>query len=335
MHFRIVFQVSTSAKSLLKSGSGPQFLAAAAVRPSPPPLESAAAAGPTRGEEAAAAASSQKPSVGASLISLYFCVGAMSNLVNMFAVLNLDAEDDREEGEKPAPSKAEAAEVAPKLERGSQNKSMIVNYDGDNLASSSCDYKLPLVWIDLEMTGESFFQHKSHVSDCLDVSKDRILEIACIITDGKLTKRIEGPDLVIRQSKECLDDMNEWCKIHHVASGLAEQVLKSETSEQDAEKQVLDFIRRYIGSANPLIAGNSVYMDLIFLKKYMPQLAGIFSHVIVDVSSITALCIRWFPKERKEAPRKGKNHRSMDDIRESIEELQYYKENIFKSRRSK
>ncbi|CAN6234547.1 unnamed protein product [Urochloa humidicola] len=128
--------------------------------------------------------------------------------------------------------------------------------------------------------------------------------------------------------------MNEWCQVHHVASGLAEQVLKSEISEHDAEQQVLEFIRKYIGSATPLIAGNSVYMDLLFLKKYMPQLAGIFSHVIVDVSSITALCSRWFPKEKKAAPRKEKNHRALDDIRESIKELQYYKENIFKSRRS-
>ncbi|TKW03586.1 hypothetical protein SEVIR_7G051200v4 [Setaria viridis] len=245
----------------------------------------------------------------------------MSNLANMFAVLNLDAEDDREEAEKPTSSKPEADAAPRKPEKSSQNKEMIVNYDGENLAPSSSDYRMPLVWIDLEMTG-------------LDITKDRILEIACIITDGKLTKRIEGPDLVIRQSKECLDGMNEWCQVHHVASGLAEQVLKSEISEHDAEKQVLEFIRKYIGSATPLIAGNSVYMDLLFLKKYMPQLAGIFSHVIVDVSSITALCSRWFPKERKAAPRKEKNHRALDDIRESIKELQYYKENIFKSRRS-
>ncbi|KAL6652995.1 hypothetical protein ACP70R_011920 [Stipagrostis hirtigluma subsp. patula] len=208
----------------------------------------------------------------------------MSKLANMFAILNLDAEDDRDEVEKPASSKTDADPTTAELDKVRRNHTMLVNYDGENLASSSSDYKMPLVWIDLEMTG-------------LDITKDRILEIACIITDGKLTKRIEGPDLVIRQSQECLDDMNEWCKIHHVASGLAEEVLKSKISEHDAEKQVLDFIRRYIGSATPLIAGNSVYMDLLFLKKYMPQLAGIFSHVIVDVSSITALCIRWFPKD--------------------------------------
>ncbi|XP_062184838.1 oligoribonuclease-like isoform X2 [Phragmites australis] len=178
----------------------------------------------------------------------------MSKLANMFAVLNLDAEDDRVEVEELTSSKTEADAATRKPERGSQNKAMVVNYDGENLASSSSDYNMPLVWIDLEMTG-------------LDITKDRILEIACIITDGKLTKQIEGPDLVIRQSKEHLDNMNEWCKIHHVASGLVEQVLNSEISEHDAEKHVLDFIRRYIGSATPLIAGNSVYMDFLFLKK--------------------------------------------------------------------
>uniref|UniRef100_A0A453BRR5 Exonuclease domain-containing protein n=5 Tax=Triticinae TaxID=1648030 RepID=A0A453BRR5_AEGTS len=248
----------------------------------------------------------------------------MANLANMFAVLDLDGEDDRKEVEQPTSSKPEAAATAAarKPDSGMVNNKMIVNYNGDTLGSSSSEYKMPLVWIDLEMTG-------------LDIRKDRILEIACIITDGKLTKRIEGPDLVIRQSKECLDNMNEWCKTHHGASGLTEQVLQSDISECDAEKQVLDFVRRYIGSATPLIAGNSIYTDLLFLKEYMPQLAGIFPHVIVDVSSITALCIRWFPKERKQAPRKEKNHRALDDIRESIMELQYYKENIFKSRQSK
>jgi oligoribonuclease len=95
----------------------------------------------------------------------------MSKLANMFAVLNLDAEDDREEAEEPASSKSEADAAPRKPEKSSQNKAMIVNYDGANLASSSSDYRMPLVWIDLEMTG-------------LDITKDRILEIACIITDG-------------------------------------------------------------------------------------------------------------------------------------------------------
>ncbi|CAN6234548.1 unnamed protein product [Urochloa humidicola] len=95
----------------------------------------------------------------------------MSKLANMFAVLNLDANDDREEVERPKSSKAEADAAPKKPEKSNQSKAMIVNYDGENLASSSSDYRMPLVWIDLEMTG-------------LDITKDRILEIACIITDG-------------------------------------------------------------------------------------------------------------------------------------------------------
>jgi len=144
-----------------------------------------------------------------------------------------------------------------------------------------------------------------------------------------------GPDLVINQSKDCLDNMDEWCKTHHSASGLTEKVLQSELSECDAEAQVLDFVRRHISSGTPLLAGNSVYVDLLFLKKYMPQLAAIFSHVIVDVSSVMALCMRWYPKERKQTPRKQKAHRAMDDIKESIRELKYYKDNIFKPQKSK
>ncbi|XP_059626330.1 uncharacterized protein LOC132269232 isoform X2 [Cornus florida] len=180
-------------------------------------------------------------------------------------------------------------------------------------------YKFPLAWIDLEMTG-------------LDVEVDRILEIACVITDGNLTKAVEGPDLVIHQSKECLDRMGEWCESHHGASGLTEKVLQSTITEREAEKQVIEFVKRYGRTHTPLLAGNSVYMDLRFLKKYMPDLAALFSHVLVDVSSIKALCIRWYPRDKKKAPSKENKHRAMDDIKESIAELKFYKENIFKSK---
>lgn len=179
------------------------------------------------------------------------------------------------------------------------------------------DLKKPLVWIDLEMTG-------------LNVEVDRILEIACIITDSRLTKSVEGPDLVISQPKECLDRMDKWCQDHHGASGLTKRVLESTVTVGDAEKQVIEFVKKHIDPSKALLAGNSVYMDLLFLKKYMPNLAAIFSHVLVDVSSVAALCTRWFPKERKKAPLKEKNHRAMDDIKESIKELKYYKESIFK-----
>ncbi|XVF20220.1 hypothetical protein REPUB_Repub11eG0179100 [Reevesia pubescens] len=130
----------------------------------------------------------------------------------------------------------------------------------------------------------------------LDIEVDRILEIACIITDGSLTKSVEGHDLVIHQSKECLDRMGEWCQNHHGASELTKKVLRSTISEREAEKQVIEFVKRNVGTYTPHLAGNSVYMDFLFLKKYMPDLASLFSHVIVDVSSVRALCFRWYPR---------------------------------------
>ncbi|KAJ1261259.1 hypothetical protein BS78_09G015300 [Paspalum vaginatum] len=210
----------------------------------------------------------------------------MSKLSNKFAALSLYADENGGEDDIAQVPRASSRTEEPAADKNRQHDMIAVNDE-----ESSVDYRMPLVWIDLEMTG-------------LDITKDRILEIACIITDGKLTKQIEGPDLVISQSKELLDSMNEWCKTHHAASGLTERVMQSELSEHDAEAQ-----------------------------KYMPQLASIFSHVIVDVSSIMALCLRWYPKERKQTPRKKKNHRAMDDIKESIAELKYYKDNIFKRRK--
>ncbi|XP_027330512.1 oligoribonuclease isoform X2 [Abrus precatorius] len=240
----------------------------------------------------------------------------MEQLANSFSVLELDADDTH----------------LPTIAGSSSNKRVNGNTDTlpvknekqdlQNLVTPSCEYKLPLVWIDLEMTG-------------LNVEVDRILEIACIITDGNLTKTVEGPDLVIHQTKECLDRMGDWCQTHHAASGLTKKVLQSTIIEKEAEKQVIEFVKKYVGSYTPLLAGNSIYVDLQFLKKYMPELASLFSHVLVDVSSVKALCIRWYPKDQKKAPSKANRHRAMDDIRESIQELRYYKANIFKSKSRK
>ncbi|KNA10747.1 hypothetical protein SOVF_141310 isoform B, partial [Spinacia oleracea] len=94
---------------------------------------------------------------------------------------------------------------------------------------------------------------------------------------------------------------------------------------------VIEFVKKHVGTYTPLLAGNSVYTDFIFLKKYMPDLASLFSHVLVDVSSVKALCVRWYPKAHRKAPAKSQKHRALDDIRESILELKYYKESIFKS----
>lgn len=186
-----------------------------------------------------------------------------------------------------------------------------------NTKQSTVYLKWPLVWIDLEMTG-------------LDLEKDRILEIACIITDGKLQKMIEGPDLIINQAEELLASMGDWCQTHHTANGLVEGVRKSKVTEQEAEQEVVDFVRRHTGQVQPLLAGNSVYVDFMFLRKYMPNLASLFPHVVVDVSSIKALCLRWFPKDAERAPVKKKQHRALEDIKESIAELRYMQKTIFK-----
>ncbi|XP_004491197.1 oligoribonuclease [Cicer arietinum] len=235
----------------------------------------------------------------------------MEQFANSFSVLELDADDSHIQ---PLPSGSSG-----KKANGNTLPTKKEKQDQQNPVTSSSEYRLPLVWIDLEMTG-------------LNIEVDRILEIACIITDGNLAKSVEGPDLVIHQTKECLDAMGEWCQSHHAASGLTKKVLQSTVSEREAEKQVIEFVKRHIGTYTPLLAGNSIYVDFQYLKKYMPELAGIFSHVVVDVSSISALCIRWYPKDQKKAPSKENRHRALDDIRESIEELRYYKANIFKPR---
>ncbi|KGN54054.1 oligoribonuclease [Cucumis sativus] len=249
---------------------------------------------------------------------------AMKPLVNAFSLLELDAEDDQ----IPALSTSSKDDATVSYPSPTGKRKKEVNISGDILTGErqkqgqpnavAEDYKFPLVWIDLEMTG-------------LNVETDRILEIACIITNGNLTKLVEGPDLVIHQSKECLDKMGEWCQSHHAASGLTKKVLRSTISEREAEKQVIQFVKKHVCTDKLHLAGNSVYMDFIFLKKYMPDLAGLFSHVLVDVSSIKTLCDRWYPRDRKKAPPKENKHRAMDDIRESIMELKYYKENIFKN----
>ncbi|KAJ6838660.1 oligoribonuclease [Iris pallida] len=252
----------------------------------------------------------------------------MSALANMFSVLGLDGVDDGEqiealssasaasEGEAGASKRSDKRKTNGKLPETREDQG-IAKCEQGSFSLPAEEYKMPLVWIDLEMTG-------------LNVEVDRILEIACIITDGKLAKSVEGPDLVIRQPKECLDNMGEWCLNHHAASGLTKRVLQSTISEKEAEKQVIEFVKEHIGPHTPLLAGNSIYVDFLFLKKYMPNLANIFPHVLVDVSSIMALCVRWFPREKKRAPLKEKRHRAMDDIKESIKELKYYKDNIFK-----
>lgn len=219
-----------------------------------------------------------------------------------------------------------SAEASPKLVCAT--KTMDGRIANLTLNTKAADYgdslDQPLVWIDLEMTG-------------LDIERDRILEIACIITDGELVKMVKGPDLIINQPEECLQNMDQWCQEHHTASGLVEEVRKSKVTEEIAEKEVLGLVLKHCRPdpnkpdvVQAQLAGNSVYTDLFFLKKYMPRLAKVFSHVIVDVSSVRSLCYRWSPQVSRRAPVKKKSHRALEDIRESIIELKYLKRTFFR-----
>ncbi|KAI3806218.1 hypothetical protein L1987_22116 [Smallanthus sonchifolius] len=136
---------------------------------------------------------------------------------------------------------------------GQTLEDMTRNKNDKGLDSLKTYFKLPLVWIKLEMTG-------------LNVEVDRILEIACVITDGKLRKLVEGPDLVIHQTKEFLDKIGERGQDHHAACGLSEKVTQSRTSEKEAEELVIDFVKGHVCAYTPSLAGNSVYVDFMFLK---------------------------------------------------------------------
>ncbi|ONI21163.1 hypothetical protein PRUPE_2G051000 [Prunus persica] len=153
-------------------------------------------------------------------------------------------------------------------------------------------------------------------SSGLNVEVDRILEIACIITDGKLTKSVEGPDLVIHQTKECLDRMGEWCRSHHKASGLTKKMLESTISEREAEKQVIEFVTRIVGTYTPQLAGNSVYVDFAFLKIIrMPLLKKIITEpwmILEKVSGNLNTTRRIYSKHLKNDTRRLQSSESMD-----------------------
>ncbi|XP_034033633.1 small fragment nuclease [Thalassophryne amazonica] len=175
-----------------------------------------------------------------------------------------------------------------------------------------------MVWVDLEMTG-------------LDIIKDQIIEMACIITDPDLNILAEGPNLIIHQPDELLDGMSDWCKEHHGKSGLTQAVRDSKISLQQAEYEFLSFVRQHTPPGQCPLAGNSVHEDKRFLQKYMPQFTYHLHYRIIDVSTIKELSRRWFPEEYKRVPQKKASHRALDDIRESITELQFYRAHVFKT----
>ena len=174
-----------------------------------------------------------------------------------------------------------------------------------------------IVWVDLEMTG-------------LDVDIDRIIEIACIITDGDLNVVASSPDLVINQPKDVMDNMGEWCRKHHGKSGLTEEVLQSTISLSNAEEIICSFVRKHTEKGISPLAGNSVHVDKKFLEKQMPNFMSHLHYRIIDVSTVKELCRRWHPEEYAKCTKKKTLHRALEDIKESIEELRFYRNAIFK-----
>ncbi|PFH52109.1 hypothetical protein AMATHDRAFT_140673 [Amanita thiersii Skay4041] len=174
----------------------------------------------------------------------------------------------------------------------------------------------PLVWIDCEMTG-------------LDPQTDRLLEIAVIVTNGNLQRVDSGINYVIRTNKTVLDSMDPWCINQHGQSGLTQACLSSPHSLDYVSSEVLAYIKKWIPDRSTgVLAGNTVYMDRLFLAKEMPEVVDWLHYRIVDVSSIKELVRRWYTG--KIAPKFGDNgHRALDDIECSIKELQWYKDNIF------
>jgi oligoribonuclease len=171
-----------------------------------------------------------------------------------------------------------------------------------------------LTWIDLEMTG-------------LDPDAMVILEIATVVTDADLNIIAEGPQIAIYYSQDILDRMEEWSRTHHQASGLLDRVKLSQYTCSQAEQETLNFVSAYCGKGESPLCGNSVWQDRRFLAKHMPLLENHFHYRIIDVSSIKELASRWYPG--LSPYKKKKDHLAMSDIRESIEELKYFRRNIF------
>lgn len=176
----------------------------------------------------------------------------------------------------------------------------------------------PLVWVDLEMTG-------------LEPERDVILEIAVIVTDGALDVVEEGPDLVVAQPPGALEGMAPYVARMHASSGLDVAVRDSTITLAEAEAEVLAFVRRLVPTkATAPLAGNSISTDRVFLRRYMPELETHLHYRNVDVTTVKELARRWYPDAKAAAPQKGGGHRALADIRESIAELRYYREAIFR-----
>jgi oligoribonuclease len=176
--------------------------------------------------------------------------------------------------------------------------------------------EMNLVWIDMEMTG-------------LDPDNDRVIEIAAIVTDAELNILAEGPVFAIHQADAVLDKMDAWNKGTHGRSGLIDKVKASTVTEDEASAQMISFLRQYVPAGKSPMCGNSICQDRRFMARHMPQLEQFFHYRNVDVSTIKELCRRWKP-ELISGFKKHQMHTALADIRESVEELRYYREHFIK-----
>lgn len=173
-----------------------------------------------------------------------------------------------------------------------------------------------LIWIDLEMTG-------------LEPDTDLIIEMATIVTDTNLNVLAEGPVIAIHQSDAALAGMDEWNTRTHGESGLTQRVRESRISAAEAEAQTLAFLELWVPKGKSPICGNSVGQDRRFLCLYMPQLEAFFHYRALDVSTLKILAERWAPQVKESFVKRG-THQALDDIRESVAELQHYREHFLK-----
>ena len=174
-----------------------------------------------------------------------------------------------------------------------------------------------LVWIDLEMTG-------------LDTERDRIIEVAVVVTDAQVTQRVEGPVLAIHQSDAVLDAMDNWNKGTHGRSGLTDRVKASTVDEAAAEAQVLAWLAQYVPAGKSPMCGNSICQDRRFLARAMPRLEAFFHYRNLDVSTLKELARRWQPA-LLDGFKKAQSHTALADIHESIDELLYYRQHFLRA----
>jgi oligoribonuclease len=173
-----------------------------------------------------------------------------------------------------------------------------------------------LVWIDMEMTG-------------LNPDSDRIIEIALVVTDAALNTVAEAPVLVVHQSDEVLNGMDDWNKGTHARSGLIEKVKASRLAEAEVEAKMVEFMTAHVSARTTPMCGNSICQDRRFLARYMPKLEAYFHYRNLDVSTLKELVKRWKPELAKGLTKHGK-HEALADIYESIEELKYYREHFIR-----